>query len=131
MIDFDEQRRRLVERLAKNAASVDTADMLPKEQLDALAHIGLYGVFAPESLGGLGLGVSELCQLVEELASGCLATTFVWLQHRGLVMTLSAGGTPAALRDITQGDNGTYEATTGWDGCTGLGSPDGARLAGL
>ncbi|HTT05268.1 MAG TPA: S53 family peptidase [Steroidobacteraceae bacterium] len=38
---------------------------------------------------------------------------------------------PAALRDITQGDNGTYEATTGWDGCTGLGSPNGAKLAGL
>jgi kumamolisin len=37
----------------------------------------------------------------------------------------------AALRDITQGDNGAYEATTGWDGCTGLGSPNGAKLAGL
>jgi len=28
-----------------------------------------------------------------------LATTFVWLQHRGLVLTLAADGTPAALRD--------------------------------
>ena len=37
--------------------------------------------------------------MVEELASGCLATTFVWLQHRGLVMTLAADGTLAALRD--------------------------------
>jgi kumamolisin len=42
-----------------------------------------------------------------------------------------------ALRDITNGDNGTggspgYSAGTGWDACTGLGSPDGqALLAGL
>ena len=37
--------------------------------------------------------------MTEELASGCLTTTFVWLQHRGLAMTLAAEGTPAALRD--------------------------------
>jgi kumamolisin len=40
-------------------------------------------------------------------------------------------GSPAALRDITQGNNGDYEATAGWDGCTGLGSPNGAKLASL
>ncbi|HEY0756242.1 MAG TPA: S53 family peptidase [Ktedonobacteraceae bacterium] len=33
-----------------------------------------------------------------------------------------------ALRDITSGNNGGYSATTGWDACTGLGSPDGALL---
>jgi hypothetical protein len=37
--------------------------------------------------------------VAEALASGCLATTFVWMQHRGLVMTLAAEGTPAVLRD--------------------------------
>jgi len=39
--------------------------------------------------------------------------------------------TPGTLRDITQGDNGAYEATAGWDACTGLGSPNGAKLGGL
>ena len=32
------------------------------------------------------------------------------------------------LRDITQGDNGAYKAGAGWDACTGLGSPDGAKV---
>ncbi|MBP0461607.1 S53 family peptidase, partial [Streptomyces montanisoli] len=35
---------------------------------------------------------------------------------------------PRALRDITVGGNGRYEATTGWDACTGLGTPLGAAL---
>ena len=35
------------------------------------------------------------------------------------------------LHDITQGNNGDFAATTGWDACTGLGSPNGAKLAGL
>jgi len=36
---------------------------------------------------------------------------------------------PRALRDITGGSNGDFDAAAGWDACTGLGSPDGAALA--
>jgi kumamolisin len=35
---------------------------------------------------------------------------------------------PQALRDVTQGNNGAYAATAGWDACTGLGTPDGTVL---
>ncbi len=41
-------------------------------------------------------------------------------------------GDPAALRDITSGNNKAgsigFEAAKGWDACTGLGSPIGAKL---
>ena len=38
----------------------------------------------------------------------------------------------AGLHDITSGTNGAYSAGPGWDACTGLGSPNGAKLlAGL
>lgn len=36
-------------------------------------------------------------------------------------------GVPA-FRDITQGNNGAYQAGPGWDACTGLGSPNGQAL---
>lgn len=36
----------------------------------------------------------------------------------------------ADLRDIRSGSNGACAAGPGWDACTGLGSPDGTRLAG-
>ncbi|HYB69762.1 MAG TPA: S53 family peptidase, partial [Candidatus Bathyarchaeia archaeon] len=35
---------------------------------------------------------------------------------------------PASLHDITSGNNGAYKAAPGWDPCTGLGSPNGAKL---
>lgn len=38
---------------------------------------------------------------------------------------------PGILRDIVDGDNGAYVARSGWDACTGLGSPDGDRIAAL
>lgn len=34
----------------------------------------------------------------------------------------------SAFLDITSGSNGDYTAASGWDACTGLGSPDGAKL---
>jgi kumamolisin len=34
-----------------------------------------------------------------------------------------------ALHDITQGNNGAFEASVGWDACTGLGSPIGQEVA--
>ena len=40
-------------------------------------------------------------------------------------------GLPAktgAFHDIAVGNNGAYKAGAGWDACTGLGSPDGAKL---
>jgi kumamolisin len=35
---------------------------------------------------------------------------------------------PTALRDITRGNNGGFEASVGWDACTGLGSPIGQQV---
>jgi len=37
----------------------------------------------------------------------------------------------SALSDITNGNNGSYEAGPGWDACTGLGTPDGTKIAAL
>jgi len=35
-----------------------------------------------------------------------------------------------AFQDITTGNNGSYSAATGWDPCTGWGTPDGVALLG-
>jgi kumamolisin len=34
----------------------------------------------------------------------------------------------SGFHDVTEGNNGAYSASVGWDPCTGLGSPDGAKL---
>jgi alkylation response protein AidB-like acyl-CoA dehydrogenase len=87
-------RRLADEVLFPDAMRVDRLDVLPAVQLDALAAAGLYGAGAPVEAGGLGLELPEMCAVVEELASGCLATAFVWIQHFGLLMTLAYGGVP-------------------------------------
>jgi kumamolisin len=46
----------------------------------------------------------------------------------GFVNTTLYGAATKALRDITSGNNGAYQAGPGWDPCTGLGSPNGQQL---
>jgi len=92
-------RRLADEVLFPDAMRVDRLDALPAAHLDALAAAGLYGALAPAEAGGLGLDLRQLSAVAEELAGGCLATAFVWVQHFGLLMTLAVGGAPAALRD--------------------------------
>ena len=38
------------------------------------------------------------------------------------------GAASKTFHDITQGNNGSYQAGPGWDACTGLGSPNGQAL---
>jgi alkylation response protein AidB-like acyl-CoA dehydrogenase len=88
----------LAERLWRDAATVDATGQLPPEHLRWLAEAGLYGIAAPVSSGGLGLAFPDICTVTEVLASACLTTTFVWIQHLRLMGTVLDDGTPEALR---------------------------------
>jgi alkylation response protein AidB-like acyl-CoA dehydrogenase len=76
--------------LFPSALNVDAADRIPAGHLDALAEAGLYGLAGPVSAGGLDADLATLCGVIEIMSGGCLATTFVWLQHHGAVRALAA-----------------------------------------
>lgn len=92
-------RRVAEEVLAPAAAEVEARREIPAGHWQALADAGLFGAIAPPELGGAGLAPHELWSAVEILAAGCLATTFVVIQHFGLLRSLLDGGAPPALRD--------------------------------
>jgi len=94
-----EARQIAAEVLFPAAMATDAADTVPVSHLGALAAAGLYGLFGPAAAAGLDLDLPAGCAVVEELAGGCLATTFVLIQHFGLVRALSADDAPARLRD--------------------------------
>lgn len=72
------------------AMDVDLADRVPGSHLDALAAAGLYGLAGPADCGGTEADLATFCRVVEILAGGCLATTFVWLQHHGALRAVAA-----------------------------------------
>jgi alkylation response protein AidB-like acyl-CoA dehydrogenase len=82
------------------ALSVDRADRIPASHLDLLADEGFYAVAAPPAAGGLGVAdTASAAYLVETLASGCLATAFVWIQHHGPLLAAAFSRQPG----VTEG----------------------------
>ena len=86
------------ELLFPSAMATEAAGVVPAGHLDALAEAGLYGVQGPPEAGGLGGDLAMLCAVAETLASGCLATTFVWVQHHRLVRAVATEA-PGPLRE--------------------------------
>lgn len=82
--------QRIAEQVLFPAAlEVERADRIPGEHFAELASAGLYGLAGPHECGGAEVEGGVVTDVVEALASGCLATAFVWLQHHGLVTALA------------------------------------------
>jgi alkylation response protein AidB-like acyl-CoA dehydrogenase len=97
---FEEKFRDVVEIFANDAADVDRTSSIPQSHFEELAFLGFYGSFAPIELGGLDLSLPQLCDCVEVLASACLATTFVWIQHSRLLAAVLDATAPAIVQDL-------------------------------
>ena len=78
------------ELLFPAAVATDASDVVPVGLLDALADAGLYGIVAPPDFGGVSADFGTVCAVLEALASGCLTTAFLWMQHIGLVRALTS-----------------------------------------
>jgi len=101
MDDFDADRWRLTatkiadDVLFPAAMKVELAGQVPRSQLDLLAAARLYGIAAPPDFGGLGLErFDALGDVVASLAGGCLASTFIWIQHLAPVIAVSTTAAP-------------------------------------
>jgi kumamolisin len=74
---------------------------------------------------------------VAPLWAGLIALINQKLGHRAGFINPLLYASPSALRDVTLGNNKVgsenigYDAETGWDPCTGLGSPDGVKVLGI
>jgi len=100
-VDIAGTARRLADEVLFPAAlATDSADTVPVELLDALAEAGLYGLSGPASAGGLDADFQTVCTVVETLASGCLTTTFVWVQHIGAVLAAATSENDAVAEWI-------------------------------
>jgi alkylation response protein AidB-like acyl-CoA dehydrogenase len=84
--------------LFPTAVDVDRTGAIPPSHWQALAEAGLYGIAAPAAAGGPGLELTDFTEILETVASGCLATAFTWVQHHGALASIAASAN-TALRD--------------------------------
>lgn len=117
---------------------------LPTWQADASvpkAPNGFAGRGVPDVAGNADplTGYDVLVDGQSEVVGGTSAVAPLWAaliarlnqqlgKSLGLANAALYGTSGKGFHDITQGDNGVYQARGGWDACTGWGSPDGAAL---
>jgi kumamolisin len=114
---------------------------------------GLQVVTAAGEKGALRMrGVPDVCGVADPrtgynvridgedtVIGGTSAVAPLWAGLIARINSMKAGpvgfinpklyGNPRALQDIAQGNNGDFSAASGWDACTGLGSPNGQKVA--
>ncbi len=74
-------RQVAIEVVAPRAEEIDRDARWPIENFRALQSAGLGGLVVPESLGGLGFGLSALACVSEELALACPSTALGFAMH--------------------------------------------------
>ncbi len=71
-------RQFAMERILPVANELDPVQgEIPPDIRKEMGELGFFGILAPESLGGLGLGVFEYCLVTEELARAWMSTASI------------------------------------------------------
>lgn len=90
--ELDEDHRMLQESIrdfaagevAGGAAARDESAQMPKELLEQLRGLGLFGITIPESFGGSGMGSVASSIVVEELSKACAGVGVLISAHTSL-----------------------------------------------
>jgi acyl-CoA dehydrogenase len=64
------------------ASSVDSCARFPQESIDALRDLSLLSAYVPESLGGMGLSITEIGTISEALGHYCGSTAMIFAMHQ-------------------------------------------------
>ncbi|WP_437677101.1 acyl-CoA dehydrogenase family protein [Sorangium sp. So ce131] len=96
---LDRARRIAADVLAPASNATDQAEVIPRENLLALAGAGLLGLATPTRYGGHGAPGRVTRAYMEVLAGACGATTFVQMQHTTGACSLIARGENEALKE--------------------------------
>jgi alkylation response protein AidB-like acyl-CoA dehydrogenase len=80
-------------------AAIDRQADIPREIVEGLARLGIYGMTAPREVGGRGFSQKAYCRVMEEIGSRCASTAiFVNVQHSVGMRALLLFGTPEQQR---------------------------------
>lgn len=76
------------------ALEVDARGAIPGSHFDLLAAEGFYGLAGDSERSGVEVDFPSLIRILETLSSGCLTTTFTWIQHYSVVRGLTGTANP-------------------------------------
>ena len=94
-------QRFIQERLVPAEDHVEEQDEVPEDIIDAMREMGLFGISIPETFGGIGLSMSQECEIAYELGHTALAFRSVMGTNIGI-------GSQGILMDGTEAQKNDY-----------------------
>ncbi|TPW32974.1 acyl-CoA dehydrogenase family protein [Pararhizobium mangrovi] len=91
-----ERMRRVAAVAAEFADAVDREGRFPAETVAALKRERLLGVAVPVALGGEGLGIRDVADLVVQLGQACGSSAMIYAMHQIKTSSLVMHGTDSA-----------------------------------
>src|SRR5437899_6237070 len=80
-------------------SAIDRQAGIPRDLVEGLARLGVFGMTAPKEVGGRGFSQMAYCRVMEEIGSRCASTAiFVNVQHSIGMRALLLFGTPEQNR---------------------------------
>ena len=94
-------QRFIQERLVPAEDDVEEQDEVPEDIINAMREMGLFGISIPETFGGIGLSMSQECEIAYELGHTALAFRSVMGTNIGI-------GSQGILMDGTDAQKNDY-----------------------
>lgn len=91
-MDIESVREFARDVVAPNAARWEEARTFPRDTFTQAADAGLAGLLVPRELGGSGLGVVAMAEVMESLAAACLPFAFSLVVHNNLAGNIARNG---------------------------------------
>lgn len=88
----DALERAIADVVAPAARDVDATGAFPRQNVEALGAAGLLSLLSARDVGGPGLGLREVAEVIERLAGTCGSTAMIALMHYAAVSVLEVHG---------------------------------------
>lgn len=88
------------EVLEPRAAAVDETQQIPREQMRALADMGVFGLNLPEEHGGAGISSIAMTHMVAAVGGSCTSTASIITAHYLATDSILIGGTAEQKRRV-------------------------------
>ncbi|RKP47726.1 acyl-CoA dehydrogenase family protein [Pararobbsia silviterrae] len=134
-MSYAEALDRVVQTVVLPAApETDRDARFPRAAVEALGEAGLLGLLSAPAHGGMGLGLTDACRVVERIAHACPSTAMVVTMHYTATALVEKYGSPEIRSAIAQGKHLT---TLAWSetgtrshfwASTGTAQPDGDAI---
>ncbi|WP_151705439.1 acyl-CoA dehydrogenase family protein [Nitrincola alkalilacustris] len=89
--------------LEPHAAQWDHEHIFPVDVLRKAGELGFCSIYAPESVGGLGLSRLDASIIFERLSMGCTSTTAYLTIHNMVTWMVTSFGSPAVIEQWGEG----------------------------